>query len=82
MCSSIRLISFLISSFWQKCKLLKAKKEEGNETFKVGKFQEAYDLYTEALAVDPLNVNTNAKIYCNRATVSSKVRLSGIITSR
>ena len=58
----------------QKCKLLKSKKEEGNESFKVGKFKEAYDLYTEALEVDPHNVNTNAKIYCNRATVSSKVR--------
>ncbi|XP_071792021.1 dnaJ homolog subfamily C member 7-like isoform X1 [Asterias amurensis] len=58
----------------KKCKLLKSKKEEGNETFKGGKYQEAYELYTQALAVDPLNVNTNAKIYCNRATVCAKLK--------
>ncbi|XP_038072448.1 dnaJ homolog subfamily C member 7-like [Patiria miniata] len=59
---------------FKKCKLLKSKKEEGNERFKGGRYKEAYDLYTEALEVDPLNVNTNAKIYCNRATVCSKLK--------
>ncbi|XP_022103561.1 dnaJ homolog subfamily C member 7-like isoform X2 [Acanthaster planci] len=58
---------------FKKCKLLKSKKEEGNEMFKRGNYQEAYGLYTEALQVDPLNVNTNAKLYCNRATVCSKL---------
>ena len=65
----------ILSLYLQKCKLLKSKKEEGNETFKGGKYQEAYELYTQALAVDLLNVNTNAKIYCNRATVCAKVRM-------
>ena len=38
-------------------------------------FKEArYPLYTEALTVDPLNITTNAKLYCNRATVNSKLR--------
>lgn len=42
--------------------------------FKEGNFEAAYDLYTEALTIDPNNIKTNAKLYCNRATVGSKVR--------
>jgi len=57
----------------QKAKQLKAKKEEGNEAFKAGRLQEAYNTYTEALALDPNNILTNAKLYFNRATVCSKI---------
>lgn len=42
--------------------------------FKEGNFEAAYDLYSEALTIDPNNIKTNAKLYCNRATVGSKVR--------
>ena len=52
---------------------MKSLKESGNSLFKAGKYQEACDIYSEALAVDPHNVYTNAKLYCNRATVGSKV---------
>ena len=52
---------------------MKQKKEEGNEAFKTGKYSDAYNLYTEALKIDPHNKSTNAKLYFNRATVSSKV---------
>uniref|UniRef100_A0A8B9LB14 DnaJ homolog subfamily C member 7 n=1 Tax=Astyanax mexicanus TaxID=7994 RepID=A0A8B9LB14_ASTMX len=55
-------------------KALKAKKEEGNRAFKEGNFEEAYDLYSEALTIDPNNIKTNAKLYCNRATVGSKLK--------
>ena len=48
-------------------------KEEGNESFKTGDYQKAYDLYTEALAVDRYNKITNAKLYCNRANAGGKV---------
>jgi len=58
---------------YKKAKVLKQKKEEGNESFKKGEFQAAYNLYTEALAIDPLNKHTNAKLYFNRATVGSKL---------
>lgn len=58
---------------YKKAKQLKLKKEEGNEAFKRGNFQEAFTLYTEALAIDPLNKHTNAKLYFNRATVGSKL---------
>lgn len=57
----------------QNAKALKAKKEEGNKVFKEGNFEAAYDLYSEALTIDPNNIKTNAKLYCNRATVGSKV---------
>ncbi|KAK7080726.1 DnaJ subfamily C member 7 [Halocaridina rubra] len=58
---------------YKKAKHLKVKKEEGNEAFKRGNFQEAFNLYTDALAIDPLNKHTNAKLYFNRATVGSKL---------
>ena len=57
----------------QKSKQLLAKKEEGNTAFKLGRMEEAYRLYTEALDIDHLNTFTNAKLYCNRALVGSKV---------
>lgn len=62
----------MVLSF-QNAKALKAKKEEGNKAFKEGNFEAAYDLYSEALTIDPNNIKTNAKLYCNRATVGSKV---------
>ncbi|MEQ2189557.1 hypothetical protein GOODEAATRI_026463 [Goodea atripinnis] len=52
---------------------LKAKKEEGNQAFKNCNYEAAYLLYTEALAIDPNNIKTNAKLYCNRATAGAKV---------
>uniref|UniRef100_A0AAX7U843 J domain-containing protein n=1 Tax=Astatotilapia calliptera TaxID=8154 RepID=A0AAX7U843_ASTCA len=53
-------------------KALKAKKEEGNKAFKEGNYEAACELYSEALTIDPNNIKTNAKLYCNRATVGSK----------
>ncbi|MGH0169543.1 UNVERIFIED_CONTAM: hypothetical protein FKN15_057096 [Acipenser sinensis] len=55
-------------------KALKAKKEEGNNAFKDGNYEAAYDLYSEALTIDPNNIKTNAKLYCNRGTVGSKLK--------
>ncbi|TWW81881.1 ATP-citrate synthase [Takifugu flavidus] len=54
-------------------KALKAKKDEGNQAFKKFNFEAAYQLYTEALAIDPNNIKTNAKLYCNRATAGAKL---------
>lgn len=54
--------------------MLKQKKEEGNVAFKAERYQEAYNLYTEALLVDPQNTKTNAKLHFNKATVAAKVR--------
>ncbi|XP_031343855.1 dnaJ homolog subfamily C member 7 [Photinus pyralis] len=58
---------------YKRAKLLKRKKEEGNEAYKSCKFQEAINLYTEALSIDPLNKKTNAKLYFNRATVLARL---------
>ncbi|XP_075884197.1 dnaJ homolog subfamily C member 7-like [Nelusetta ayraudi] len=54
-------------------KALKAKKEEGNQAFKNHNYEAAYQLYTEALMIDPNNIKTNAKLYCNRATAGAKL---------
>jgi DnaJ family protein C protein 7 len=59
---------------YKRAKLLKQKKEEGNTAFKAEKYQEAYNLYTEALLVDPQNVKTNAKLHFNKATVAAKLK--------
>ena len=58
---------------FKNAKLLKAKKEEGNALYKDNKLEEAYDTYTHALQLDPLNCITNAKLYFNRALVCAKV---------
>lgn len=49
-------------------------KEEGNTHFKMGRFQQAVDVYTQALEVDPTNKGTNSKILQNRALCYIKVR--------
>uniref|UniRef100_A0A7N6AJC7 J domain-containing protein n=1 Tax=Anabas testudineus TaxID=64144 RepID=A0A7N6AJC7_ANATE len=54
-------------------KALKSKKEEGNQAFKNNNYEAAYQLYTEALKIDPNNIKTNAKLYCNRATAGAKL---------
>ena len=59
--------------FYKKAKLLQAKKEAGNAAFKAGKWQEACDLYTEAMAVDILNKSMSSTLYYNRATACSKL---------
>lgn len=48
-------------------------KEEGNKAFKGGRYQEALDMYSQALEVDPLNKGTNSKILQNRAMASIRV---------
>ncbi len=60
-------------SFYKKAKLLQTKKELGNQAFKLGKWQEAYDLYTESLTIDTNNKTLNATLYFNRATTCSKL---------
>lgn len=42
-------------------------KEDGNAAFKAGKYQQAVDLYKQALEIDPTNKGTNSKILQNKA---------------
>ncbi|XP_028403003.1 dnaJ homolog subfamily C member 7-like [Dendronephthya gigantea] len=59
----------------KKAKLLKSTKDDGNEAYKTGKFQEAYDLYSNALEIDPNNVSTCAKLFYNRGVVASRLKM-------
>jgi DnaJ family protein C protein 7 len=59
-----------------KSRSLKEKKEQGNECFKTGKYREALAIYTEALAIDPLNKEINSKLLYNRALVNTKVEFA------
>ena len=63
-----------MSVFIQKAKHLVQKKDEGNAMFKTSNWSSAYDIYTQALQIDPCNKFTNAKLYSNRAIVAAKVR--------
>ena len=63
----------MIECLLQRAKMLKAKKEEGNEAFKAGRYPEALEIYTSALNIDANNKLTNAKLYNNRALVLVKV---------
>lgn len=56
-----------------KTKSLQEKKENGDKFYKAGQFHEARKLYTEALQIDPLNANTNSRLYFNRALMDSKM---------
>ena len=67
------LVTGSLLLLFQKAKQLKLKKEAGNTAFKRNRLQEAYTHYTEALAIDEDNTIVNSKLYCNRATVNSKV---------
>jgi DnaJ family protein C protein 7 len=60
-------------TFYKKAKQLQNKKELGNTAFKAGKWQEAYDLYSEALTIDLNNKPINAILFYNRATTCAKV---------
>lgn len=62
--------------FYKKAKMLQNKKEQGNQAFKEGKWQEAYDLYSEALAIDSNNKSINAILHYNRATTCAKVLIN------
>ncbi|KAH7402223.1 hypothetical protein DE146DRAFT_652761 [Phaeosphaeria sp. MPI-PUGE-AT-0046c] len=53
---------------------LERMKSDGNASFKAGRYQEAVDTYTQALAVDPSNKNTNSKILQNRALCNSRLK--------
>ena len=59
--------------FYRKAKQLQQKKEQGNQAFRAGNWQEAYNLYTESLEIDPFNKTINASHNFDRATTSAKV---------
>lgn len=60
--------------YLKRAKELERKKDAGNEAFKKGDFKVARELYTEALAVDPDNKGTNAKLYQNRAQTNNRLK--------
>lgn len=49
-------------------------KAEGNTLFKSGKYEQAHEVYTRALEIDPLNKGTNSKILQNRALCSKALK--------
>ena len=53
-------------------------KEDGNAAFKAGKYQQAVDLYKQALEIDPMNKGTNSKILQNKAQSLIRVRYYNI----
>ncbi|KAI5792421.1 hypothetical protein DFH27DRAFT_485427 [Peziza echinospora] len=60
--------------YLKKARELEKRKEQGNEAFKRADYKIARELYTQALAVDPDNKGTNAKLYQNRAITNTKLK--------
>lgn len=60
-------------NIYKRAKALKKKKEDGNTAFKMKRYQEAYDLFTEALTIDPQNKMANAKLHFNKAQAAAKL---------
>ncbi|KAI9680972.1 MAG: hypothetical protein M1829_001052 [Trizodia sp. TS-e1964] len=60
--------------YLRKVQRLERLKEEGNAAFKLGRYQHAADLYSQALLVDPADKGTNPKILQNRAMCSIKLK--------
>ena len=58
---------------YRTAKKLFQKNEEGNQAFRNGNFQMAYDTYTEALTIDSSNFFANSRLSCNRAAVLLKL---------
>ncbi|KAG5459785.1 MAG: hypothetical protein BJ554DRAFT_8258, partial [Olpidium bornovanus] len=54
-------------------KQLELQKGNGNAAFKAGRYVEAAELYSAALKCDPDNVQTNAKLFSNRAACLAKI---------
>jgi len=50
-------------------KVANQNKEEASELFKAEKFDEAIEKFDQCLALDPLNLNYNATILCNKSIV-------------
>ena len=65
--------------FFQRARQLKTKRDEATDAYKAGRFQEAFDLYSTALSIDPSNKTILAKLYCSRATVLAKVSSSYLV---
>lgn len=52
---------------------IEKQKEQANEVFRNGKYQEAIELYSKLLELDPKNKNFNSLIYSNRALCYQKL---------
>lgn len=55
-------------------KLIKSKLSEGNKLFSGGHFREAHATFTEALAIEPLNLKLNSNVYYHRAMTNLRLK--------
>jgi len=62
-----------LNHLWRILKEIESQKEKANEVFKAGKYQEAIELYTKLLELDPKNNSFNSTIYSNRALCYQKL---------
>jgi DnaJ homolog subfamily C member 7 len=62
-----------LNHLWKILKEIESRKEKANESFKAGKYQEAIELYTKLIELDPKNKNFNSTIHANRALCYQKL---------
>jgi len=58
---------------FKKVQALEKKKQAGNDAFSSGRYQEAYDIYSECLSIEPENTSVNSTLYNNRAAAAIKL---------
>jgi DnaJ family protein C protein 7 len=58
----------------QKTNQFESRKKEGNDAFQEGKFDDAINIYTDVLQIDPQNDVLNSTIYNNRAAAYMKLK--------
>lgn len=61
-------------TLFKQVRKLENTKNQGNDLFRQGNYQGAYEKYSEALQIDPDNKETVAKLYMNRATVLLRLK--------
>eukprot|EP01101_Sappina_pedata_P010192 TRINITY_DN635_c0_g1_i1.p1 TRINITY_DN635_c0_g1~~TRINITY_DN635_c0_g1_i1.p1 ORF type:complete len:322 (-),score=140.30 TRINITY_DN635_c0_g1_i1:790-1686(-) len=57
----------------KKVRQMEAKKKQANEAFSGKRYEDAYNLYSELLAIDQTNDSFNSTIYCNRAAAAMQI---------
>jgi len=61
-----------IQSIFKQVKKMESAKDAANDAFKEGKTQQAFEMYTQALTLDPNHGPYNSVMRCNRAAAAMK----------
>eukprot|EP01119_Soliformovum_irregulare_P011632 TRINITY_DN2938_c0_g1_i4.p1 TRINITY_DN2938_c0_g1~~TRINITY_DN2938_c0_g1_i4.p1 ORF type:complete len:484 (-),score=130.44 TRINITY_DN2938_c0_g1_i4:13-1464(-) len=58
---------------YKRAQTFEAKKKEGNDAFSAGNYEEAINIYSECLQLEPNTSSLSSTLYCNRAAAYLKL---------